>query len=384
MSKFIKTIIIIIFLIVYIYICNIECIPSNIILFEGEKINFKTILGLSIKKKDNSTIMQTSSNIDQALEKKTGKINLELNLFNSISLKDMTVNVIPKTKVVPIGGTIGLKLYTKGILVVGMSEISGKQPYQNSGIKEGDTIISVNQKEIHSTAELIEAINTSNGKDVVIEYLSNEEVKTTIIQPSKDNQNEYKLGLWVRDAAAGVGTITYYEPSTQNFAALGHGIQDIDTGKLITISNGEIVTAEIASIQKGERGNPGEIKGNISLGKAVGQITKNTNFGIYGKLNDITLLDINNENAIEVATREEIKTGKAKIICSLENNKKEEFEIEIEKVFTSNNENNKSMQIRVTDPKLIEITGGIIQRNEWKPYYSKREICWCCNTCISK
>ena len=173
MSKFIKTIIIIIFLIVYIYICNIECIPSNIILFEGEKINFKTILGLSIKKKDNSTIMQTSSNIDQALEEKTGKINLELNLFNSISLKDMTVNVIPKTKVVPIGGTIGLKLYTKGILVVGMSEISGKQPYQNSGIKEGDTIISVNQKEIHSTAELIEAINTSNGKDVVIEYLSN-------------------------------------------------------------------------------------------------------------------------------------------------------------------------------------------------------------------
>lgn len=384
MNRLKKIIIIIIFLIIYIYVCNIVCLPSNVILFEGEKINFKTILGLSIQAKDNDTIMQTSSNLEQTLEEQTGKIDLELNLFKTIPLKEVTVNVIPKTKVVPIGGTIGLKLYTKGILVVGMSEIAGEQPYQNSGIKEGDTIISVNQKKINSTTELIEIINTSNGGDIIIEYISDGEIKTTKIQPSKDNQNEYKLGLWVRDAAAGVGTITYYEPSTQNFAALGHGIQDIDTGKLITISNGEIVTASIASIQKGEKGKPGEIKGNITLGKEVGQIIKNTNFGIYGKLNDITLLDINQEDAIEVATREEIKTGKAKIVCSLENNKKEEFEIEIEKIFTSNNENNKSMQIKVTDPKLIELTGGIIQRDEWKPHYPKWKIHWCCDSCVSK
>lgn len=384
MNRLKKTIIIIIFLIIYMYVCNIACLPSQIILFEGEKINVKTILGLSIQAKGTDTIMPTSTNLEQTLEKKIGKIDLKLNLFQTIPLKELTVNVIPKTKVVPIGGTIGLKLYTKGILVVGMSEIAGEQPYQNSGIKEGDTIISVNQKKINSTTELIEVINTSNGGDVTIEYISDGETKTTKIQPSKDSQNEYKLGLWVRDAAAGVGTITYYEPSTQNFAALGHGIQDIDTGKLINISNGEIVTATIVSIQKGERGKPGEIKGNISLGKEVGQISKNTNFGIYGKLNNISLLDINKEEAIEVATREEIKIGKAKIICSLENGKKEEFEIEIEKIFTSNNENNKSMQIKVTDPKLIELTGGIVQRNEWKPYYSKWKIYWGSNTCISK
>ena len=364
-NNFRKIVIITILLIIYIYICNIVNIPSNIIVFEGEKISLKTILGLSIKEKDNYTTMQASTNIEKTLEQKTGKIDLELNLFNNISLKELTVNVIPKTKVVPIGGTIGLKLYTEGILVVGMSEIGNRQPYEKSGIKEGDTILSVNEKEINSTTELINAINTSNGEEVIIEYLSDGEIKNTKITPSKDNENEYKLGLWVRDAAAGVGTITYYEPSTGNFAALGHGIQDIDTGQLITISKGEVVTATIVNIEKGEKGKPGEIKGNISSGKEVGKISKNTSFGIYGKLDNITLLDINNDNAIEVATREEIKIGKAKIICSLENNKREEFEIEIERVFTNNNENNKSMQIKVTDPKLIELTGGIIQRHEW-------------------
>lgn len=256
MNRLKKIIIITIFLIIYIYVSNIVSLPSNIILFEGEKINLKTIIGLSIQEKNIYKTMQTSSSLQQALEEKTGKIDLELNLFNNIALKEVTVTVIPKTKVVPIGSTIGLKLYTQGILVVGMSEIAGEQPYQNSGIKEGDTIISVNQKQINSTTELIEIINTSNGGDVTIEYLNNGEIKTTKIIPSKDNKNEYKLGLWVRDAAAGVGTITYYEPSTKNFAALGHGIQDIDTGKLITISNGEIVTASIASIQKGEKGKP--------------------------------------------------------------------------------------------------------------------------------
>lgn len=257
MKKTILKIGIIIFiLIIYIYACNISMFPSNIILFEGQEIELKTILGINIKSKNNYETLQASTNLNQAIKEKTGKIDFSVNLFENIPVKEVSVNIIPKTKVIPIGSTIGLKLYTQGILVVGMSEIQGEQPYQNSGIKEGDTILSVNDKQISSTTELIEVINTSNGQDVNIEYLSNGEKKHTTISPSKDNKNEYKLGLWVRDAAAGVGTITYYEPQTKQFAALGHGIQDIDTGKLITISKGQIVTASIVDIKKGERGKP--------------------------------------------------------------------------------------------------------------------------------
>ena len=257
MKKTILKIGIIIFiLIIYIYACNISMFPSNIILFEGQELELKTILGINIKSKSNYETLQASTNLNQAIKEKIGKIDFSVNLFENIPVKEVSVNIIPKTKVIPIGSTIGLKLYTQGILVVGMSEIQGEQPYQNSGIKEGDTILSINNKKIGSTTELIEIINTMNGQDVNIEYLSNGEKKHTTISPSKYNKNEYKLGLWVSDAAAGVGTITYYEPKTKQFAALGHGIQDIDTGSLITISKGQIVTASIVDIKKGERGNP--------------------------------------------------------------------------------------------------------------------------------
>lgn len=164
----------------------------------------------------------------------------------------------------------------------------------------------------------------------------------------------------------GVGTATFYEPSTGMFASLGHGITDIDTGDLITISNGELVTTNIVSIQKGEKGKPGELKGSIESSKTIGDVSKNTSFGIFGKITNKSNLKIS-EQEMEVATREEIKTGKAQIICEIEDGKKEHYDIEIQKVYTSNNRDNKSMLIKVTDKKLLEKTGGIIQGMSGSP-----------------
>ena len=252
-----------------------------------------------------------------------------------------------------------------------MSELDGEneieKPYLKSGIEEGDRILEVNGKTVSSTNELIERINETKGEGLNIKYIRDGEEKTAKITPAKVEKNEYKLGLWVRDTAAGVGTITFYEPSTKLFAALGHGIQDVDTDKLITIANGQIVTANIVNIRKGEKGKPGEIKGNIIGGQEVGEISKNTDFGIYGKLNNPTLLNINKSNEVEVAMRNEIKTGPAKIICSVENNIREEFDVEIQKIYYNNNENNKSMIVKVTDEKLLEKTGGIIQGMSGSP-----------------
>ncbi len=361
MKLFKKIIISTFLLLIYIYVCNICLLPSSYIIMQGENLNLYTLLGLSIKENLDYQTLQTSSTIERTQINKIGKVNFSLNLFNLIPLKNIDVNVIPKTTVVPMGNAIGMKLYTAGVLVVGMSEIEGKKPYENSGIKEGDRIVQINQNQIDNTDDLMEAVNQSNGNKISVQYVRDEKTITTSIKPVKNSSNEYKIGLWVRDAAAGVGTLTFYEPASGMFATLGHGIMDIDTSDLIKIANGELVTTNILSITKGTKGNPGEIRGTIEAGHTIGNISKNTKFGVFGTINKTPYLTVSDENAMQVALREEIKTDKAQIICELENGKKEYYDIEIQKVFVNNNKDNKSMLIKITDLKLLKKTGGIIQ-----------------------
>ena len=361
MKLFKKIIIITFLLIIYAYVCNISLLPSNYIIMQGENLRLYTLLGIRLIEESSYQTLQTSCTLEQEKINKIGKVSFRLNLFNLIPLKNIDVNVIPKTTVVPMGNAIGMKLYTAGVLVVGMSEIEGKKPYENSGIKEGDRIIQINQNQIDNTDDLMKAVNKSDGNNISIKYVRDEKTITTSIKPLKNSSNEYKIGLWVRDAAAGVGTLTFYEPSSGMFATLGHGIMDIDTAELIKIANGELVTTNILSINKGTKGNPGEIRGTIEAGHTIGSISKNTKFGVFGTINKTPYLNTSNTNEVQVALREEIKTGKAQIICELENGKKEYYDIEIQRIFISNNKDNKSMLIKVTDKKLLEKTGGIIQ-----------------------
>ena len=356
MKLYKKILIVLFLLVIFVYICNITLMPNNLILIQGETLDLKTV-----GRKQDGKVLQASSNLNKNKVNDTGKIEVSLNLFGNIPVKKMDVNVIPKSKVVPVGKAVGMKLYTEGVLVVGMSEINGKKPYENSGIQEGDAIIEINNEQIENTNDLIETVNKSNGKTVEVKYKRNEQTITTSIEPAKVNENEYKLGLWVRDAAAGVGTMTFYEPSSGMFAALGHGIADIDTSELINIESGELTTTNILSIVKGQKGTPGEIRGTIENSESLGSIYKNTSFGVYGKVQSKNKLDINNMEEMDVALRDEIKTGKAQILCELENGKTEKYDVEIKKVYLNNNENNKSMVIKITDEKLIEKTGGIIQ-----------------------
>ena len=277
---------------------------------------------------------------------------------------------------IPVGNIAGIKLYTNGVLVVGMSEIEGLdnkkyKPYENTGIKEGDRIISVNSSNIQNTEELINKVNLSKGEEVKIKFVHDQQTLECNIKPVETMEKQYKLGLWVRDSAAGVGTVTFYDPETKSFGALGHGIADIDTEELINISSGEFVTTKILNVVKGEKGNPGRIQGTVDNQKNIGIIDKNTKFGIYGKVNNVSSLNIDMSKKMDLALRNEIKLGKATIMCSLENGSIEEYEIEIEKIYKENNFDNKSMLIKVTDERLLEKTGGIIQRNEWFSNYSK-------------
>ena len=371
-KQFIKKVsILILLIIIYTYVVAIQSIPSNIVIFEGETISLKTIFGIKANLVyDNETVETISNNQNPINE--VGKKTVKLNLFENIFLKNINIDVIPKTTVIPVGNIAGIKLYTSGVLVVGMSEIYGVdnkayKPYENSGIEEGDTIVSVNEDKITSTEDLIEKVNSSKGNEVKIEYIHQEKTVACSIKPAKTSNNEYKLGLWVRDSAAGVGTVSFYEPSSKTFGALGHGITDIDTEQLIDIASGEFVTTKILNIVKGQVGTPGRIQGTVDNQKNIGTIQKNTKFGIYGTVDNISSLNIDSSDEMEVALRDEIKTGKAKIRCSLENGKIEEYEIQIEKVFKENNYDNKSMLIKITDEKLLDKTGGIIQGMSGSP-----------------
>ncbi len=365
MKKFLKMLLLVFFLLViYIYTLVISNIPNKLVIFEGESINMRTLIGMNIKSKE-STI-ETASTNGNKISNQVGKTTLEVSFLNTLKLKDVDVNVLPRTTVIPVGNIAGVKLYTSGVLVVGMSEIEGNdskkyKPYENTGIKEGDTIIKIDDKQISTTEDLIKTVNMSNGQDIKVKFIHQEETKECSMTPVKTNKSEYKLGLWVRDSAAGVGTVTFYEPTSKTFGALGHGITDIDTNELINISSGEFITTRILNITKGEVGEPGKIQGTVENQQNIGTISKNSRFGIYGKVNNLASLNIDKSKELEVALRDEIKTGKATILCSLDNQTPKEYEIEIQKIYKENNYDNKSMQIKVTDQRLIDKTGGIIQ-----------------------
>lgn len=363
-----KSIIVSIFIIIYIYALVITNLPDTLIVFEGENIAFNTIFGIDIKLKNNQyEAMLTSSNVGETSFNQEGTVTLTASLFD-FNIKDIDVNVIDKTTVIPVGELVGIKLYTKGVLVVGMAEIEGQKPYSGTEIQEGDVITSINDNEITNTSELIECINKSNGKELEITYVNEGETKECSITPVKTEEGEYKIGLWVRDSAAGIGTVTFYEPETQSFVALGHGITDIDTSKLINISSGQLVTTKILSIVKGESGTPGKIQGTIENQKNIGTIYKNTNLGIYGEVEEASNLLPNYTSSMEVALRNEIKLGEAKILCDVDDNKQnEEYTIEIVRKYDNNNYDNKSMLIKVTDERLIEKTGGIVQGMSGSP-----------------
>ena len=372
MKKMILKIFLIIFLLIlYIYILLITNLPSIIVVFEGENLNLASILGLQFSLISNEETIEVSSNNSAQVTEKVGKSNLKVSLFNNV-VKNLEVDVLPRKTVIPVGNIAGVKLYTNGVLVVGMSEIEGEdnkkyKPYANTGIEEGDTIISINNTEILNTDDLVNIVNSSNGNKLDIKYVRDNQSLECSITPVKTIENDYKLGLWVRDSAAGVGTVTFYEPSTKSFAALGHGIVDIDTEELINIASGEFVTTKILNITKGESGNPGRIQGTIDNQENIGIISKNTRFGIYGKVDDTHNLNIDYTKEMEVALRSEIQKGKATILCSLDNEKVKEYEIEIEKIYVNNNYDNKSMLIKITDQELLEKTGGIIQGMSGSP-----------------
>lgn len=285
-------------------------------------------------------------------------ITINFKELNSIyAMEKKVINQIENMEFSLGGEAVGIKLLATGVLVMGIDR-------NDVLLQIGDIILEVNNNPIETNTELLEYAKKSEGKDLTLKVFRQSKEIEVKITPILDNMsNEYKLGLWVKDSSAGVGTITFVEKNTGKFAALGHGVTETDENYILPITTGAITKTKIYSIKKGEVKLPGELKGSITS-DIRGDICLNTQKGIYGYIYDIS--SIKDKDTIEVLPKTKIKEKEAYIYCTLDNNEKKSYKIEIQKVIL-NSTGNKNMIIKIIDEELLEKTGGIVQGMSGSP-----------------
>lgn len=293
--------------------------------------------------------------------------DVEAKLFGTLPLKKVHVDVIPESMLIPCGNVFGVKFFTKGVIVIKLSEIetsNGSQsPARNAGLEEGDVICSINGKEVNTVEEMADCVEKSGGSTMKIVYERDGNRKTTDMTPLLClSDRKYKTGIWVRDSTAGIGTMTYYNPRTGEFAGLGHGICDTDTGILMPLNEGNVVDVQITDIIKGRKGSPGELKGDFDS-KKQGELVLNTNHGVYGKISDDT--EIMKFKPMEIGLKDEICEGDAVILCQLDGEDVKQYSVKISKI--KQDDSIKNFVIEVTDKELVEKTGGIVQGMSGSP-----------------
>ncbi|MDQ1909513.1 SpoIVB peptidase [Paenibacillus sp. GD4] len=313
---------------------------------------------------------------------KAGQAEMKLKLFGKIPLKTVKVNVVPDLKVIPGGQTIGVKLKSAGVLVVGHHLVSVAEdkkisPGEEAKIQLGDLIVKMNGKaitDVSKVADLVKAAGEAK-KPLELTVQRNGQTIDIPLQPAYDVVDKaYRLGLYIRDSAAGVGTLTFYAPDQGVYGALGHVITDMDTQTPIVVGGGEIVHSNVTSISKSQNGEPGEKRAQFSKeSKVLGNIEKNTQFGIFGKMYGAPDHSLTNQ-ALPVAFAEEVKEGPAQIYTVLGGQKVEKFDIEVVHVAKQDFPATKGMVIKITDPRLLDKTGGIVQGMSGSPIIQNGKV----------
>lgn len=298
-----------------------------------------------------------------------------LTLLNIIPIKEVNVHTIENKYAVPCGNIFGVKLYTKGVVVINCDDITANgsmyNPGRECGLQAGDIILKMNDINITCGDDMKKIVEKSDGTDIKLFVERNGEYMETNITPVKSSDaGYYKVGLWIKDSCAGLGTMTFYMPEDGYFAALGHGICDADTNELLPLESAEIVNASIGSITKGADGVPGSINGYFDSSESIGQALINNETGLYGKVYNMeTSLD-----EMEIANIQDVVKGKAQILCTLDENGPQLYDIEITHVDYDESCKTKNLEITATDERLIEKTGGIVQGMSGSPIIQNGKI----------
>ncbi|MEN8075645.1 SpoIVB peptidase [Clostridioides difficile] len=309
---------------------------------------------------------------------KLSKDKMNIDFLGLIPIKSVAVQKLDDIKLYPGGTSVGIKLSTEGVLVVGFSDVQTRDgnessPAKAAGIQLGDVLLKVNGKEVEGSKQLISLIKENNSDSVNVEFLRQGCKFNKDIELIKEGE-DYKLGLWVRDSTAGIGTLTFYHEDSGTFGALGHPITDGDTNTTFSIKDGDLLSASILSVRKGEKGVPGELRGLfVNEKNSIGTIKTNSSSGIFGDTNK-PLVNPNFSEPLSVGFRNEVVEGPAKIITTVCDEGPKEYDIEIVKLLQQDKCGPKSMIIRVTDEELLSKTGGIVQGMSGSPIIQNGKI----------
>jgi stage IV sporulation protein B len=328
-------------------------IPDRVSIVEGESLDIHSPLPVTAKVGEGCIPADDISKAGVTFSD-------EVKLFGIVPIKSVRVSIVNQTMVVPCGCAFGVKFYTSGVMVIGMTDVDtaegAKNPAYVAGIRIGDEIMAINGKAVCTNADVSAIVSGSGGKTLIVSLKRGDVGFSARFKPVKSQSDgEYKAGLWVRDSTAGIGTITYYNPQTLTFGGLGHGICDVSTGKIMPLMSGDVVKVNIQSILKGTKGQPGEIQGTLG-DSDWGSLYSNTETGVFGTLNSIEA-----GKAIPVAMRQDVTAGPAYILATLDNTGVKKYAVSIESINYNEDSPTKNMIIRVTDSSLIRKTGGIVQ-----------------------
>lgn len=277
--------------------------------------------------------------------------------LGDLPIKTAEVSEKERPSVIPCGTPFGIKVKSDGVMVI---EVAQKSPADRAGIKPGDVIVSVNGQEVCTNSELGGAIQLSSDSTRIILKRSGSEISVELIP--ENNGGTLKIGAWVRDSAAGIGTLTFLDPESLIFGGLGHAVSDVTTGGAVPLKSGEITSAEIYDVIKGKEGSAGELCGTILPNSDIGELAGNTAAGVFGRLS----APVEGE-AVPVAFRQEVRTGAATMLTTVDGSEPCECSIEIERINLLDLNGSKGMVIRITDEELLEKTGGIVRGMSGSP-----------------
>lgn len=289
---------------------------------------------------------------------------MELRLFGVLPLKSIDIEVIENTRLIPVGQPIGIYMKTQGVLVIDTGTFEGPQGQEQSPsvykLQAGDYVMAMDGVAVTGKRQIKEYVENGNGRDIVLQVSRNEKIIQVRISPMQDQNGVYKIGTWLRDSAQGIGTMTFLDEEL-HFGALGHGINDTDTGELLQLGSGLLYHTEIVAIRKGERGTPGELTGIIEYQpeQVSGVIMSNTEEGIYGVASQVFADSITTQ-ALPVGLKQDVKEGDAQILCNIDGQTKY-YDVKITRLMPNAENLNRQIALTVTDEELLRLTGGIVQ-----------------------
>lgn len=333
-------------------------LPDKIEAYSTKKIEYKSVYSV-----ENNSLYQ----VDYQNNSKVSPVENDIKLLGIIPVKTTSIIQSKPKKVSVSGESFGIKLYTDGVIIVGIRDVEtdkGKcNPAKEAGLEKGDIIIEINGKKVYSADSVTDILNDNNGKDYKITVKRNGNYKEFLLKPAySSSQGCYKVGLWVRDSTAGVGTITYYDKSNNTVSALGHPITDVDTNEIMPILDGEAVRATVTKIYKSKAGEAGSLCCEFT-NDIIGTLKKNCQSGIYGKYT----CTLKNTYEYEVASPNEIVRGPVQILCTIDSGKAKFYNAQISRISYRENKKGKNMVVKITDDRLLEKTGGIVQGMSGSP-----------------